>query len=71
MGLRMGDKSSGGTVWRNAIWALNQIEFTAWMYYHDGDKMLKELFKPYDVYPILVAPLAQKRLAGSEKKSNR
>ena len=37
---------------------LESNEFTAWMYYHDGDKMLKELFKPYDVYPILCGTIS-------------
>ncbi|MEL0611605.1 TRAP transporter substrate-binding protein [Marinomonas arenicola] len=37
---------------------LESNEFTAWMYFHGGDKMLKKLFKPYDVYPILCGTIS-------------
>ena len=37
---------------------LESNEFTAWMYYHGGDEMLKALFKPYDVYPILCGTIS-------------
>ncbi|MBR7888808.1 TRAP transporter substrate-binding protein [Marinomonas sp. A79] len=37
---------------------LESNEFTAWMYFHGGDKMLKDLFKPYDVRPILCGTIS-------------
>ncbi|MBV1788216.1 TRAP transporter substrate-binding protein [Marinobacterium sp. D7] len=37
---------------------LESQEFLAWMYHHDGDKLLKELFQPYNVYPILCGTIS-------------
>lgn len=37
---------------------LESSEFTAWMYFHGGDKMLKDLFKPHNVYPILCGTIS-------------
>lgn len=31
---------------------LESQEFAAWLYFHDGDKLLKEAFAPHNVYPI-------------------
>jgi len=37
---------------------LESQEFLAWMYHKDGDKLLKELFEPYNVYPILCGTIS-------------
>lgn len=37
---------------------LESQEFLAWMYFHDGDKLLKEVFEPYNVYPILCGTIS-------------
>ncbi|KEA63981.1 TRAP transporter solute receptor, unknown substrate 6 [Marinobacterium lacunae] len=37
---------------------LESQEFLAWMYHKDGDKLLKELFAPYNVYPILCGTIS-------------
>ena len=31
---------------------LESAEFTAWLYFHGGDELLKEAFAPHNVYPI-------------------
>lgn len=33
-------------------------EFMAWMYFGGGDELLKELFEPYDVYPIFCGTIS-------------
>jgi len=33
-------------------------EFMAWMYFGEGDGLLKELFEPYDVYPIFCGTIS-------------
>ena len=37
---------------------LESSEFTAWMYFHGGNEMLKDLFKPHNVYPILCGTIS-------------
>ncbi len=37
---------------------LESQEFLAWMYFHGGDKLLKEAFAPHNVYPILCGTIS-------------
>jgi TRAP-type mannitol/chloroaromatic compound transport system substrate-binding protein len=37
---------------------LESQEFLAWMYHHGGDELLKELFAPHNVYPILCGTIS-------------
>jgi TRAP-type mannitol/chloroaromatic compound transport system substrate-binding protein len=37
---------------------LESQEFLAWMYFHGGDKLLKEVFEPHNVYPILCGTIS-------------
>jgi TRAP-type mannitol/chloroaromatic compound transport system substrate-binding protein len=37
---------------------LEPQEFMAWMYFHDGDKLLKETFAPHGVYPIFCGTIS-------------
>lgn len=37
---------------------LESQEFLAWMYFHGGDELLKEVFAPHNVYPILCGTIS-------------
>jgi len=37
---------------------LESIEFASWMYFHGGDELVKELFAPFNVYPIFCGTIS-------------
>ncbi|MCO4787045.1 TRAP transporter substrate-binding protein [Marinomonas atlantica] len=49
---------------------LESSEFTAWMYFHGGDEMLKALFKPHNVYPILCGTISPEAAGWYRKEVN-
>jgi len=67
MGYEMGTNPSGGTGLAQRI-CLESNEFTAWMYYHDGDKMLKNCQGLTNVYRFLLWHISPEA-AGCSKRN--
>lgn len=49
---------------------LESQEFVAWMYHHGGDDLLKELFEPHNVYPILCGTISPESAGWFTKEMN-
>ncbi|MEX2320029.1 MAG: TRAP transporter substrate-binding protein, partial [Saccharospirillum sp.] len=60
----------GSALYGATPFGLESQEFLAWMYHHGGDDLLKEMFEPYNVYPILCGTISPESAGWFTKEMN-
>jgi TRAP-type mannitol/chloroaromatic compound transport system substrate-binding protein len=60
----------GAALYGATPFGLESQEFLAWMNHHGGDELLKEMFEPYNVYPILCGTISPESAGWFTKEMN-